>query len=89
MLLVDRAGFHKLAQEDIPEGIILYKLPPYTPELQPAEPLWPLIKEVVANRSFETMEELEDIIEERCKWLRKNNDIVLGASGFEWIFNAS
>ena len=82
VLLVDRAGFHKLGEEDLPEGIILYKLPPYTPELQPAESLWPLIKEVITNRSFENMEELEDVIENRCKWLGKNNEIVLGASGF-------
>ena len=37
MLLIDRAGFHKLQEEDIPEGIVLYKLPAYSPELQPAE----------------------------------------------------
>ena len=27
-------------------------LPPYTPELQPAERLWPLANEAVANHSF-------------------------------------
>jgi len=46
ILLVDRAGFHKLTTEDIPEGVVLYKLPPYTPELQPAETVWPFLKKL-------------------------------------------
>jgi transposase len=89
VLLIDRAGFHKLPDENIPEGIILYKLPAYSPELQPAEPLWPLIKEPVANKYFNSMDELEDVLAGRCNWLRKNVDVVRGASGFRWIFAAS
>jgi transposase len=86
ILLIDRAGFHKLPEEDIPAGLVLYKLPAYSPELQPAEPLWPLIKEPVANKYFNSMEEMEDVLVDRCNWLRKNTDVVKGASGFRWIF---
>jgi len=86
ILLVDRAGFHKMREEDIPEGIVLYKLPAYSPELQPAEPLWPLLKEPIANKYFNNIEELEDVLVKRCNWLRKNTDVVRGASGFKWIF---
>ena len=34
----------------VPDGIELVYLPPYTPELQPAERIWPLLRESVANR---------------------------------------
>ncbi len=33
-------------------------LPPYSPELQPAERLWPLVDAPIANRTFDSIEEL-------------------------------
>ena len=37
--IIDRAGFHTSKDLEVPEGIELFYLPPYTPELQPAERL--------------------------------------------------
>ena len=42
VLLLDRAGWHTSARLIVPEGIHLVFLPPYSPEVQPAERLWPL-----------------------------------------------
>jgi len=36
----------------IPKGVHLFYLPPKSPELQPAERLWLLTNEAIANRSF-------------------------------------
>ncbi len=44
----------------VPEGIHLFPLPPYSPELQPAERLWPLIDEPLANKAFNSIDEVED-----------------------------
>ena len=44
---------HELA---LPEGIDLVFLPAASPELQPAERLWPLVDEPVANRAFADLE---------------------------------
>ena len=52
ILLLDRAGFHTGKDLEVPQGIELFYLPPYTPELQPAERLWPLLREAVANKVF-------------------------------------
>ncbi|NJK37733.1 MAG: IS630 family transposase, partial [Oscillatoriales cyanobacterium RM2_1_1] len=52
VLVLDQATFHTSEQVQIPEGIHLLFLPPKSPELQPAERLWPLTNEAVANRSF-------------------------------------
>ena len=41
-------------------------LPAYSPELQPAEHLWPLTNTVLANRHFATIDELEDTQAARC-----------------------
>ena len=48
------AGWHISGDLVVPPGIELAFLPPYTPELQPAEHLWPLADEAVANKHFAT-----------------------------------
>jgi len=44
ILVVDQASFHLGTKVRIPEGIHLLFLPSKSPELQPAERLWPLTK---------------------------------------------
>ena len=85
ILLVDRAGWHMTEKLDIPANIRLFPIPPHTPELQPAECVWPLAKECVANRTFNSLDELESTIIPRCKYLIDNPDIVKGQAGFEWV----
>ena len=43
----------------IPDGIRLIYLPPYSPELQPAETLWALVDEPIVNKHIATIDELE------------------------------
>jgi|GEM_PF-5184185 len=40
LLVIDGAGWHRSEQVVVPNGIHLLLLPPYSPELQPAERLW-------------------------------------------------
>lgn len=85
VLLMDQAGFHTGKDLEVPEGIRIESLPPYTPELQPVECLWPLLKESIANRAYETMDMLEAVLIKRINWLIENTQTVLGATGFGWI----
>ena len=41
VLVVDGAGWHLSESVKIPKGIHLYCLPSHSPQLQPAERLWP------------------------------------------------
>src|SRR3712207_8341539 len=50
ILVLDNAGWHGPEDLAVPDGISLGFLPPYSPELQPAEHLWPLLDEPVVNR---------------------------------------
>jgi hypothetical protein len=50
VLLLDNAGWHISNDLETPEGIRLYFILPYTPELSPAEPIMPLLHEAVANQ---------------------------------------
>jgi len=66
LLVMDRAGWHCSDKVKLPPGIIIEFLPPYSPELQPAERLWNLVDEPIVNQSPETIEELEEILSSRC-----------------------
>lgn len=52
ILVLDRAGWHTSEQVEVPEGIHLFFLPACSPELQPAQRLWPLTNEPIANRTL-------------------------------------
>jgi hypothetical protein len=71
LVVLDGAGWHVAKDLKVPEGLHLeeFLLPARSPELQPAERLWSLVNEGVANRSFEDLDELERALVERCLWL--------------------
>ena len=84
LLAVDRAGWHISQDLKIPQGLHLTFLPPYSPELQPAERLWTLVDEPIANRSFETLDDLEEVLFHRCQSLLKQQELIQGLTGFHW-----
>ncbi len=52
--------------------------------IQPAERLWPLTDEAVANRPFETIDDLADTLDRRCSALADNPAIVRANAHFNW-----
>lgn len=83
ILVVDGAGWHR-GNIEIPEGIHLLQLPAYSPELQPAERLWPLVRECIANRHIDTLDELEEILIQRCQFLLNNAGIIKNHTRYHW-----
>jgi transposase len=65
-LVEDHAGWHRSKKAIIPSGIEIEFLPAYSPELQPAERLWQLVDEPLVNQYFETINEIENVLVERC-----------------------
>ena len=84
VLLVDNAGWHLAKGLVVPAGIVLHPLPACTPELQPVEALWPLVRESVANKGFADLDEREPVLESRGRWLIDHPETVKGAVGFGW-----
>jgi transposase len=66
------AGWHSSQMLGVPDGIHLVFLPPYSPELQPCERLWPLTNEAITNRHFKTLDELQEVQAQRCVTLQNN-----------------
>lgn len=68
----------------MPEGIYLVPLPPYSPELQPAERLWPLVDEPLANEAFETIVDVEELVIQRCRRLLQQQQLIQGLTFYHW-----
>ena len=84
VLAVDRAGWHTAEGLAVPEGVHLAFLPPYSPELQPAERLWELVDEPIANRAVADLAELEAALVARCRVLRADPGLLRARCGFAW-----
>ncbi|AWN52723.1 IS630 family transposase [Methylobacterium sp. 17Sr1-1] len=85
VVVLDNAGWHTKPSLAVPEGVRLVYLPPYTPELQPAETLWPLVDEPVVNRHIANLDELERVVEQWCKTLCDQPDVLSSRTSFHWL----
>jgi transposase len=84
VVLVDNAGWHVTKRLAVPAIVALHRLPPCTPELQPSEPLWPLVRKAVANEGYDDLGAMEPVLVSRCRWLIDHPESVRGAVGFRW-----
>jgi len=84
VLVLDQAGWHTGREVEVPEGIHLEFLSARSPELQPAERLWPLANEALANRLFEDLDELEEALVERCVALLEQSDLIRSHTLYHW-----
>lgn len=85
VLVLDGAGWHRSGKVEVPEGLTLVGLPPYTPELQPAERLWPLVREGVANQAFRDLDALQERLVERCCQVRQAREQVRDRTRYHWL----
>jgi hypothetical protein len=85
VLMLDNAAWHSSRKVVVPENLVLLPLPPYSPQLSPAETIVPLVREVAANRVFADLKALEDSLVERCAFLMQHPEIVRGRARFSWL----
>jgi transposase len=84
LLVVDKAGWHTAGEVRLPEGIHLEFLHSGSPELQPAERLWPLSNEALANGLFEEIEQIEQTLMHRCVQLLDQAELIEGLTNYHW-----
>jgi transposase len=84
VVVVDNAGWHAARDLPVPDGVHLAFLPPAAPELQPAERLWGLVDEPVANRAVADLAELTDTLVARCRALRRQRRRIKARTRYYW-----
>jgi len=85
VMVLDGATAHRANSLRVPAGITLVQLPPYTPELNPTERLWTIVREGVANRDFSTLDELEQSICTRCQKISAAPAQVTALTNYHWL----
>lgn len=67
IMVLDNGAFHKAKKLIIPKNIFLLFLPPYSPELNPAEKIWQHIKRKFTNKHFENLEQISTFFDQAIK----------------------
>lgn len=84
IMVLDNGAFHKAKTLEIPENIGLLFLPPYSPELNPAENIWAILKRKFTNKLCKTLAEVSEFITSATNSLSSDN--IKSTCGFSYIF---
>lgn len=84
ILVLDNGAFHKAKSLTIPDNIGLIFLPPYSPELNPAENMWAKFKRKFTNKLHHTLEEVSEFITNTTVKLTKKS--IKKTCSFEYVF---
>lgn len=85
LVVLDNGAFHKAAVLRVPANIALVFLPPYSPELNPAEMMWRYIKDRLGNLVFESLHQLSDKVVELVQSL--SADLIQSITGWDLYKN--
>ncbi len=84
LLVWDQAGWHRSKDLVVPEGIEIIPLPPYSPELNPAEKLWWWLRlHVCRNRFYAELEEIQN--ELGRAWERLTPEVLKTLCGCKYL----
>ena len=81
IVIIDNAGFHACQNITIPDNIKLIRIPPYSPELNPAEKVWQWMKDRTAMKLFKDVKTLQDKITQMVKQLTP--ELVMSITSYE------
>lgn len=84
LLCCDGAAWHKANALEIPSNIVLFFIPPYTPEMNPIEQIWKEIrKRGFRNEVFPT---LEKVVDRLCSSICSlTTDTIRSITARKWI----
>ena len=86
IIVIDNAAFHSTKGIELPSNIVLLPIPPYCPELNPAEKIWQWMKDKIAMKIYDTLETLETKIEQLIE--KSENQIIKSITGYDFYLNA-
>jgi transposase len=86
VVIWDNAGFHQRPGDGaLPANMRLLPLPAYSPELNPVERLWELVRDRVANRVHGTIAAMDDVVAQVLKDLYHAPDTIRSLVGTGWM----
>ena len=84
LLVMDKASWHTSPKLVLPQNVEAVLQPSYSPQLQPAEHLWLLSDELIANRCPDDLDDLEERLSSQCVRLMQDPERVKAHTLFHW-----
>jgi hypothetical protein len=90
LMVMDQAGWHIAGELAVPPNMRLVFLPPYSPQLNPAEHLWKALREdCFANHVFADLDQVETVLADGLAAMEADPVRTQSMTGFEWITSIS
>lgn len=84
IMVLDNVAFHKAKRLKIPSNICLVFLPPYSPELNPAEKMWSILNRNFTNKVFKNLVKIGEFITDRIKTITPEQ--IIKTCNYEYTF---
>ena len=84
ILVLDNAPAHKKADLAIPNNIILLNLPPYSPQLNPAERWFMEFRRELANQLFDSIEAIHQALSDLLQQFSQDKERLQLLTNFPW-----
>jgi transposase len=86
IMVVDGASSHKGKELRIPSNITLVLLPPYSPELNPTERIWNVVRrDFFANRYFENLDQAIEQANFALSVIKSDHKALKSLTYWPWI----
>lgn len=86
VMVLDGASSHKSKELKIPKNVSFIRLPPYSPELNPAEQIWNVLrKNYFANRVFDSLAAAIEQSESGLAAMAANKSALRQLTNWPWI----
>lgn len=90
VMVMDQAGWHIAGELAVPKNMRIVLLPPYSPELNPAEHIWQALREdCFANTVFANLDAVEHTLTTGLLAIETNSPRTQALTGFDWITSIS
>lgn len=88
LVVLDGAPSHRSERIEHPENVSVLMLPPYSPELDPAERWFQEFRRELSNRTFETVEYLQEALTHKLVPYWEEPALLRRLTGYPWWVEA-
>jgi len=90
VMVMDQAGWHIAHELEVPKNMRLVLLPPYSPQINPAEHIWDALREnCIGNTVFASLDAADKALSKGLRSLESDPERMQSLTGFEWITSIS
>jgi transposase len=89
IMILDGASSHRSKDLRIPSNMALIPLPPYSPELNPTEQIWRMLRgDYFGNKIFDSLQDSIDQAKHGLREMASNKESIIQLTTWPWIANA-